>query len=165
VTVPARAVDPRRRLFGAAAGVLAAGLASRVAAADGGGPSPPGSGGSAGEVPAAIEAQRAWFAEAERMRRLAVDRGDQPYGAVLVLAGRIVGEGPSRVVERGDPSAPAAREAIRDARRRLGRDALDGAVLVSTSRPCAACEAVAAAAGVARMLHGPTLQDAGAPRR
>jgi len=37
-------------------------------------------------------------------------------------------------------------------------------VLYSTSRPCGACEAAAAAAGVARMIHGAALADAGAPR-
>lgn len=97
------------------------------------------------------------------MRRLAESWGDQSYGAVIVLDGVIVGLGPSRVVKDGDGSAHAERVAIRDARQRLGRRSLAGALLVSTSRPCAACEAAAAAAGVARMLHGPALADAGRP--
>jgi tRNA(adenine34) deaminase len=101
---------------------------------------------------------------AEAMRRLAESWGDQPYGAVLVLGERIVGEGPSRVVLHADATAHAEREAIRDAQRRLQRTRLDGAVLYSTSRPCAACEAAAAAAGVARMVFGAALSDAGAPR-
>lgn len=104
--------------------------------------------------------ERAWFAEAQRMKALALSSGDQPYGAVLVLDGRIAGEGPSRVVQRGDPAAHAEREALRDARRRLGRQDLAGAVLVSTSRPCAACEAAAAQAGVVRMLWGEALHEA-----
>ncbi|HEY6087454.1 MAG TPA: deaminase [Burkholderiaceae bacterium] len=64
-----------------------------------------------------------------------------------------------------DPNAHAEREAIRDAQRRLGRRDLGGSVLYSTSRPCRACEAAAAAAGVARMVVGADLVDAGAPRR
>lgn len=99
------------------------------------------------------------------MKRLAGSWGDQPYGAVLVLGDRLVGRGPSRVVQRGDPEAHAEREALRDARMQLGRSALDGAVLYSTSRPCSACESAAARAGVARMIHGADLSDAGAPRR
>ena len=98
------------------------------------------------------------------MKAQAESLGDQPYGAVLVLDGRIVGEGPSRVIQRSDPDAHAEREAIRDARARLGRDRLDGSVLYSTSRPCSLCERAAAAAGVARMIHGRPPVDAGRPR-
>jgi tRNA(Arg) A34 adenosine deaminase TadA len=104
-----------------------------------------------------------WYRAAEAMRRLALGWGDQPYGAVVVQGDRIVGEGPSRVVRRNDPDAHAEREAIRDARERFGPQVLQGAVLYSTSRPCALCEAAAARAGIVRMVHGPDLQDAGAP--
>jgi tRNA(Arg) A34 adenosine deaminase TadA len=109
--------------------------------------------------------QSRWYQAAEAMRRLALSWGDQPYGAVVVQGGRIVGEGPSRVVQRKDPEAHAEREAIRDARERFGAAALRGAVLYSTSRPCALCEEAAADAGIARMVHGAALQDAGAPVR
>ena len=98
------------------------------------------------------------------MERLARSWGDQPYGAVLVSGGAVIGEGPSRVVKLGDPAAHAEREAIRDAQRRLGRSSLSGSTLYSTSRPCRLCEAAAAAANVARMVYGEGLHDAGAPR-
>jgi tRNA(Arg) A34 adenosine deaminase TadA len=101
---------------------------------------------------------------AAALERLARARGDQSYGAVLVAGGVIVGVGPSRVVTDQDPAAHAERVALRDAQRRLGRPSLAGSVLVSTSRPCAACEAAAAAAGIGRMFHGPALVDAGAPQ-
>lgn len=106
-----------------------------------------------------------WYEAAAEMRRLALSWGDQPYGAVLVLEGVLVGEGPSRVVKNQDPDAHAEREAIRDAQRKLGRLQLQGAVLYSTSRPCSLCEAAAARAGVNRMYFGPSLTDAGAPRQ
>lgn len=101
---------------------------------------------------------------AEHLRNEAVSAGDQPYGAVVLLQGRIVGEGPSRVVQRQDPTAHAETEALRDAARRLGRSDLAGAVLVSTSRPCSRCEAFAARARIARMVYSDSLIDAGAPR-
>jgi tRNA(adenine34) deaminase len=69
------------------------------------------------------------------------------------------------VVKRSDPAAHAEREAIRDAQKRLGRAELSGSVLYSTSRPCRDCERAAAEAGVARMIHGAALRDAGKPRR
>jgi tRNA(adenine34) deaminase len=106
-----------------------------------------------------------WYRAADAMRQLALSWGDQPYGAVLVVDGAIVGEGPSRVVKHRDATAHAEREAIRDAQRKLGRQKLEGSVLVSTSRPCGACEDAAAEAGVARMWFGADLDDAGAPRR
>jgi len=119
-----------------------------------------------GSERAATEAssERRWYEAALAMQRLAVSNGDQPYGAVLVLYGAIVGNGPSRVVALGDSTAHAEREALRDARARLGRASLAGSVLYSTSRPCAACEKAAAEAEVARMIHGPELRDAGVPR-
>lgn len=109
------------------------------------------------------EARRRWYEAAEAMRQLALSWGDQSYGAVLVLDGALVGEGPSRVVKNADVDAHAEREAIRDAQRRLGRKDLSGSVLYSTSRPCRTCEAAAHAAGVARMIFGPDLVDAGVP--
>ncbi len=98
------------------------------------------------------------------MKRLAESWGDQSYGAVLVLGGKIVGDGPSRVVKLGDSTAHAEREAIRDAQRRFNSKVLPGSVLYSTSRPCSACEAAAAEAGVSRMYFGEALRDAGQPR-
>jgi tRNA(Arg) A34 adenosine deaminase TadA len=106
-----------------------------------------------------------WIAEAEQQKRRALSWGDQPYGAVLVIDGARVGEGPSRVVQRADPDAHAERVAIADAQQRLGRSSLAGSTLYSTSRPCALCEAAAARAGVARLVFGADATDGGAPRR
>jgi tRNA(Arg) A34 adenosine deaminase TadA len=98
------------------------------------------------------------------LKRQAEIAGDQPYGAAVVLDGRIVGQAASAVTIRRDPTAHAEMEAIRDAARRLGRGSLSGATLYSSSRPCPMCEAAAYWAGVDRMIHGADLADAGAPR-
>jgi len=105
---------------------------------------------------------RQFMTEAERMLDQAVKAGDQGFGAVVVKDDRIVGFGPSQVVTNGDPTAHAEMMAIRDAARRLGPTSLSGAVLYSTSRPCAMCEAAAFWANLAQMIHGPALSDAGA---
>jgi tRNA(Arg) A34 adenosine deaminase TadA len=107
----------------------------------------------------------AFMARALEMRRRAEMAGDQPYGAVVARDGAIVGEAASAVVARRDPNAHAERLAIADAQRRLGRTDLGGAVLYSSSRPCALCEAAAARAGIARMVHGVALTDAGRPEK
>src|SRR5688572_4201717 len=99
-----------------------------------------------------------------KMKDEAVRTGDQPYGAVLVKDGRIIGFGPSRVVLKKDATAHAEREAMREAQARLGSLDLAGCVLYSSSRACSNCEAAAARAGIARMIYGRDATDAGAPR-
>ena len=98
------------------------------------------------------------------MKRQAEIAGDQPYGAAVVLDGRIVGQAASAVTARRDPTAHAEMEAIRDAARRIGRISLSGSTVYSSSRPCPMCEAAAYWAGIDRMIHGADLTDAGAPR-
>lgn len=79
-------------------------------------------------------------------------------------AGRIVGEGPSRVGVGRDPTAHAEMEAIQDAARRLGTPDLSGCELYSTARPCKMCEGVACWAGISHMYFGTEIRDAGAPK-
>jgi tRNA(Arg) A34 adenosine deaminase TadA len=107
---------------------------------------------------------RAFMDRALAMRQRALAEGDQGFGAIVVRDGQIIGEAPSAVVTRADPTAHAEMEAIRDAARRIGQRDLRGAILYSSSRPCAMCEAAAFWAGIARMIHGEALTDGGAPR-
>jgi tRNA(Arg) A34 adenosine deaminase TadA len=110
------------------------------------------------------EREKQFIADAARMKREAVASGDQPFGAVLVKAQAIVGYGPSRVILDRDPDAHAERVALWDAQRRLGTTDMTGAVMYSTSRPCALCERALADANVGRMYFGPDGTDAGRPR-
>lgn len=115
----------------------------------------------------ALAADQAWrdaMRRAEALRDEAVRAGDQAFGAVVLRGDAVVGAAPSRVVTANDPTAHAEMEAIRDAARRLGTRSLAGCVLVSTSRPCAMCEAAAGWAGISRMVYGQALTDGGAPR-
>ena len=117
------------------------------------------------EIVQPARAEPAAFMErAFEMRRLAIERGDQPYGAVVVRAGRIVGEGVSAVVTANDPTAHAEMQAIRDAAHRLGTRDLSRGELYGTSHACTMCEAAAYWAGIARMFHGAAVTDAGAPQ-
>jgi tRNA(Arg) A34 adenosine deaminase TadA len=152
----------RRRLLGGLSGLgaMAAGLpmAAGPRAARAQAPSLP-------EIVQPPRAARAHFMQrALDLRQRAQAAGDQPYGAVVVREGRIVGEGASRVVTTKDPTAHAEMEAIRDACRRLQTADLSGAELYATSRPCRMCETAAYWARVGRMLAGTEVADAGAPR-
>ena len=105
-----------------------------------------------------------FMALAFAMRRQATEAGDQPYGAVVVLDGRVVAAAPSAVVAKADPAAHAETEAIGRALSVLGPQGMAGAVLYSSSRPCPVCEGNARRAGIARMIHGAALTDAGPPQ-
>jgi tRNA(Arg) A34 adenosine deaminase TadA len=113
----------------------------------------------------AARAQTGIFAaEAARQRDAALAVGDQPYGAVLVLDGRIIGTGRSRVISDNNPDAHAERVALWDAQRRIGREDLTGAVIFATSPPCAICQRALAEARVSSMHVGPEGRDDGPPR-
>jgi tRNA(Arg) A34 adenosine deaminase TadA len=119
----------------------------------------------ASEIVQPRTAGREGFMErAFEMRRRAIERGDQPYGAIIVKGDRIVGEGVSAVVTDNDPTAHAEMQAIRDAARRRGARDLTGCEMYGTSRACPMCEAAAYWARIARMYYGTSIADAGAPR-
>jgi tRNA(Arg) A34 adenosine deaminase TadA len=113
---------------------------------------------------AADDGRAAFMRRAFELRKLALDRGDQPYGAVVVRQGRIIGEGVSAVVTTPDPTAHAEIEAIRDAARRLKTRDLSGAEMFGTSRACPMCEAGAYWAGISRLWHGESIAGGDAPR-
>jgi len=116
-------------------------------------------------TPASASGEQHFVAEAARMKSEAVAKGDQPYGAVLVRDGAIIGYGPSRVITDRNPDAHAERVALWDAQRQTAGQELAGAVIYSTSRPCAACQQALALAKVDRMYVGPAATDAGRPQR
>jgi guanine deaminase len=105
-----------------------------------------------------------FMARALEMQRIAIERGDQAFGAVIVRDGQVVGEGVSAVLTTPDPTAHGEMQAIRDAARRLGTARLTGCELYTTFRPCPMCETAAYWAGIARIFHGEAIADAGEPR-
>lgn len=115
-------------------------------------------------VQPATATAEALIERAFEMRRLATQRGDQPYGAVVVRNGTILGQSWSRVILEQDPTAHAEISAIRDACRRLGNRSLGGAELYSSSKPCPMCEAAAFWAGIQGMVYGREATPAGAPK-
>jgi tRNA(Arg) A34 adenosine deaminase TadA len=106
----------------------------------------------------------AFMAVALQAREFAARQGNPAFGAAVVLQELIAGAAPNRAVSHHDPTAHAEIEAIRDACRRLGMARLDGAVIYASARPCRMCELACYYAGVARIVHGEGLTDAGPPR-
>jgi tRNA(Arg) A34 adenosine deaminase TadA len=115
-------------------------------------------------LPVRAASREGFMQRAFELRKLAIERGDQPYGAVIVQAERIVGEGSSAVVTTPDPTAHAEIQAIRDAARRLKTRDLSGAEMFGTSRACPMCEAGAYWAGISRLWYGEPIAGGEAPR-
>lgn len=80
--------------------------------------------------------------------------GEVPVGAVLVVAGRIVGEGWNRPIGTLDPTAHAEIMALRDAAARVGNYRLCDSTLYVTLEPCPMCAGAIVHARVARVVYG-----------
>lgn len=86
------------------------------------------------------------------LARAAAERGDQPYGSVIVLDGRIVAEADNSISTEVDPTAHAELVAIRKACQALGRIELAGATIYASGEPCWMCSTVIRTARLARVV-------------
>lgn len=91
--------------------------------------------------------------------------GLEPFGAVVVRDGKIVGEGVNRSLANLDPTSHGETEAIRDAARNLGTVDLRGCELYTSCEPCALCVAAMAIAGIERLYYAADMAQAGAALR
>ena len=106
----------------------------------------------------------AFLERARQLRDAAAATGDQPYGAVIVRRGSIVGQGQSQVIGLIDPTAHSELMAVRDAARRLGTRDLSDCEVYSSATPCPMCQGALYWAGV-RRIHADGLPEEGvAPR-
>jgi tRNA(Arg) A34 adenosine deaminase TadA len=86
--------------------------------------------------------------------------GTEPFGAVVVKDGNIVGEGINRSALKRDPTSHGETEAIRDACHNLQTVDLSGCELYTSCEPCALCVAAMEIAGIARLYYACDLQQA-----
>lgn len=84
--------------------------------------------------------------------RLALEHGDVPIGALVVVNGEVVASAHNERTLTDDPTAHAEVLAIRAAAENLGTSRLDGATLVSTLEPCPMCAGAALLARVGRVV-------------
>ena len=68
-----------------------------------------------------------------------VNNAGGPFGAVVVLNGKIVGEGANHVTTNNDPTAHAEVEAIRNACKNLNTFDLSGGMIFTSCEPCPMC--------------------------
>jgi tRNA(Arg) A34 adenosine deaminase TadA len=94
------------------------------------------------------------LAAAIELSRLALERGDGPYGAVLVRAGEGVLCASNTVATGGDATRHAELNLLVEAQRRLGPGALAECTLYASTEPCAMCAGALYWAGVRRVVFG-----------
>lgn len=88
------------------------------------------------------------------LAREALDRGDHPFGSVLVRDGAVFAEGQNRVNTKLDPTAHAESEAVREACKALETSDLAGFTIYASGEPCWMCSTVIRAVGISRVVIG-----------
>jgi len=90
------------------------------------------------------------------LARRAAQEGEVPVGAVVVLDGKVLGEGWNRPITACDPTAHAEVQALRAAATSARNYRLTGATLYVTLEPCDMCLGAMFHARVARAVFGAT---------
>ena len=103
-----------------------------------------------------------WMKYALNLAERASDEGEVPVGAVITLAGEVIGKGWNRPIGLHDPTAHAEIMALRDAASRLGNYRLCDSTLYVTLEPCVMCAGAIIHARVKRVVYGADDPKAGA---
>lgn len=85
------------------------------------------------------------------------ERGQTPFGAVLVRDGKVVAEAYNTVGQDHDPSAHGEINVLRRAGDKLQTTDLSGSVLYTTGEPCPMCMSAILYAGVERVVYGASI--------
>ena len=79
--------------------------------------------------------------------------GDHPFGALLVVDGRVALTARNSVHTDRDPTAHAEANLVRDALRRLSADEVARSVLYASCEPCAMCVGTMYWAGIRSLVY------------
>ena len=101
-----------------------------------------------------LEYHRRWMEQALREARNALELGEIPVGAVIVLNDRIVGRGCNRVETLKDPTAHAEMIAISAACEATGYERLLDTIMYVTLEPCVMCAGAIMLARVPLLVCG-----------
>ena len=82
-----------------------------------------------------------------------------PFGAVIVLEGKVIGKGHNMVVKDNDPTCHGEIAAIRDACKNLGSFDLSGANIYTTGEPCPMCLGAILWANIEKIYFGCSIKE------
>jgi tRNA(adenine34) deaminase len=88
------------------------------------------------------------------LAREAVNAGEVPVGAVVVLGENVIGRGRNSPISMSDPTAHAEILALREAAAAIANYRVENAVMYVTLEPCVMCAGALVAARVSRLVFG-----------
>ncbi|MTI31139.1 nucleoside deaminase [Xanthovirga aplysinae] len=95
-----------------------------------------------------------WMKRAIELAEDAVNRGNLPYGALLVVDGKVVLEAQNSINTDHDVTLHAELKLISIATRQLDKKTLSKAVLYTSTEPCAMCAGAIYWAGIKEVVYG-----------
>ena len=93
------------------------------------------------------------------LSRLAVEHGNEPFGAVLCKNGEIVFEGENKIYTENDPTYHAENGLIRDFIKQTGITDLREYTLYSSCEPCFMCSGALVWTKLGRLVYGASNVD------
>jgi tRNA(adenine34) deaminase len=96
---------------------------------------------------------KAMMARCIELSRIAVTKGEYPFGTVIALDGQIVAEAINRTVREDDVTRHAEVIALSEAQEAVGRERLAHSTLYSNVEPCAMCSYCIREAQVGRVAY------------
>jgi tRNA(adenine34) deaminase len=103
-----------------------------------------------------------WMRQALAAAHEALQRGEVPIGACVVVGETVLAIAGNRTRTDQDPTAHAEIVALREAAAKVGNYRLTDAVVYSTIEPCAMCAGALIQARVGRLVYGARDERAGA---
>ena len=101
------------------------------------------------------EADGIYLRQAIDWSRTARERGNRPFGAVVVsAAGEVLGEAYCNTTETGDCTGHAETNVVRQLSPRVDRAVLAQATLYSSAEPCVMCAGAIFWSGITRVVFG-----------
>lgn len=97
--------------------------------------------------------ERTHLLHAIDLAREARERGDHPFGAIVVAADGTTVEGLNSVVTAGDPTGHAETNLVRRAAEALTARELRAATLYTSTEPCAMCAGAIYWSGIGRVVY------------
>ena len=99
------------------------------------------------------------LARAIEVARASRERGNHPFGAILVTTDGSIIEAENSVVTTGDPTGHAELNLVRRAGTELSREQLGLSTLYTSTEPCAMCSGAIYWAGIGRVVYALPEED------
>ena len=99
------------------------------------------------------QTDKAMMARCIELSRIAVTKGEYPFGTVVALDGEVVAEAINRSVRETDVTRHAEVIALSQAQKTIGRPKLRGCTLYSNVEPCAMCSYCIREAWIGRVVY------------